>query len=346
MMNIENINQHSLSVSSPFESVGTGLREFKDRNLLEVERGEGVPNLSLKQPTRTGGGEKQTLVTSASRCTGIVKWFNPTKGFGFITPDSGTIDVFVHQSEIQLSGFRSLAQGEPVEYHLYDGEKGPKALKVTGPNGTQVKGAPRQTKSKVETKSFSPENKTSTSPARFIKFGNGFIQVASNTQVPVSTPVLAPTQITTTIPTMYSTPTPTASFPHYILTNTSLPQQITPFDMTAMPMSPTPMVLEQASHLPMSPPAHYFPVTQLGMNPSAPLTQVGMSPSTPTPQFAYTGPTKAPMQMSFVTSPQVDYSQFNSENPFELTNSFYNPNNEHLSMSMDIASPIMSPLHG
>merc|ERR550534_50669 len=85
-------------------------------------------------------------VPTGPRMSGTVKWFNPTKGFGFITPSNGGLDVFVHQSEIQLPGFRSLAQGEPVEYQLYDGQKGPKALKVTGPQGQQVKGAPRQTK--------------------------------------------------------------------------------------------------------------------------------------------------------------------------------------------------------
>lgn len=343
MLNIENQNQHSLPVSSTFETVGTGLREFKDRNLLAVERGEGVPN--VMKVTRKNGETQPSI--SANRCTGTVKWFNPTKGFGFITPDCGDIDVFVHQSEIQLPGFRSLAQGEPVEYQLYDGEKGPKALQVTGPDGTQVKGAPRQTKQKVETnKAFTPDNTTSTSPARYIRVGNHFIQVASNTQVPVSTPVLAPTQMTPALPTMYSTPTPATSFSHYILTNSAMPGQM-PYDMSAMPMSPTPMVLEQTPQLPMSPPTQYFPFTQFGMNPSTPLTQVGMSPSTPTPQFAYQGQSGTPMQMNFVSSPQVDYSQLQTsmENPFDLTNSFFNQN-EHLSMGMDIASPIMSPLHG
>jgi len=80
---------------------------------------------------------------TGQRSCGVVKWFNPTKGFGFITPKIGGPDVFVHQSEIQLDGFRSLAQGEFVEFFLITGEKGPKALKVTGPNGTEPKGAPR-----------------------------------------------------------------------------------------------------------------------------------------------------------------------------------------------------------
>jgi cold shock CspA family protein len=50
--------------------------------------------------------------------TGLVKWFDSTKGFGFITPDDGSADIFVHQSEIVANGFRSLGEGEPVEYSL------------------------------------------------------------------------------------------------------------------------------------------------------------------------------------------------------------------------------------
>jgi len=90
--------------------------------------------------------EGEGLTKATIRCSGVVKWFNPTKGFGFITPEDGGADVFVHQSEIQLGGFRSLAQGEVVEYDLLNGEKGPKALRVTGPNGAPPKGAPRQPK--------------------------------------------------------------------------------------------------------------------------------------------------------------------------------------------------------
>jgi len=90
--------------------------------------------------------EGEGLTKATIRCCGVVKWFNPTKGFGFITPEDGGADVFVHQSEIQLGGFRSLAQGEVVEYDLLNGEKGPKALRVTGPNGAPPKGAPRQPK--------------------------------------------------------------------------------------------------------------------------------------------------------------------------------------------------------
>ena len=62
--------------------------------------------------------------------TGTVKWFNDDKGFGFITPDDGTKDLFVHQSAIVGEGFRSLSEGAKVSFDAESGEKGPKAVNV------------------------------------------------------------------------------------------------------------------------------------------------------------------------------------------------------------------------
>jgi CspA family cold shock protein len=61
---------------------------------------------------------------------GTVKWFNETKGFGFITPSDGSSDCFVHQSSILVEGYRSLDEGQRVEFDLKAGEKGPKAENV------------------------------------------------------------------------------------------------------------------------------------------------------------------------------------------------------------------------
>ena len=63
------------------------------------------------------------------RLTGRVKWFNNTKGYGFIQQDSGE-DVFVHYSAIQEQGFKSLDEGQPVEFEITQGPKGPQAEKV------------------------------------------------------------------------------------------------------------------------------------------------------------------------------------------------------------------------
>lgn len=62
--------------------------------------------------------------------TGIVKWFNSEKGFGFIQQDDGGPDVFVHFSAIDAAGFRSLGENQPVEYAVTQGPKGPQAEQV------------------------------------------------------------------------------------------------------------------------------------------------------------------------------------------------------------------------
>ena len=63
--------------------------------------------------------------------TGTVKWFDAGKGFGFITPEDGGKDLFVHHSEIQCEGYATLNDGQQVEYEVGEGQKGPCATKVT-----------------------------------------------------------------------------------------------------------------------------------------------------------------------------------------------------------------------
>ncbi len=62
--------------------------------------------------------------------TGIVKWFNDGKGFGFITPDSGGKDLFAHYSEIKADGFKSLAENQRVEFEVKEGQKGLQATNI------------------------------------------------------------------------------------------------------------------------------------------------------------------------------------------------------------------------
>mmetsp|Transcript_2319 Transcript_2319/g.2588 ORF Transcript_2319/g.2588 Transcript_2319/m.2588 type:complete len:207 (-) Transcript_2319:324-944(-) len=80
-----------------------------------------------------------------AKIAGKVNWFNVAKGFGFITRDDGEGDVFVHQSDLHAEGFRSLREGEGVEFAIETGEDGRnKAVNVTGPEGACVQGAPRR----------------------------------------------------------------------------------------------------------------------------------------------------------------------------------------------------------
>lgn len=77
---------------------------------------------------------------------GKCKWFNVEKGYGFIAVDGEDRDVFVHQSDIYAPGFRSLAEGETLEFRLATDDKTGKvkAVDVTGPDGAYVQGAPRE----------------------------------------------------------------------------------------------------------------------------------------------------------------------------------------------------------
>lgn len=66
----------------------------------------------------------------SNKVTGSVKWFNETKGFGFITPDNGGADVFVHFNAIASEGFRTLTEGQKVTFNVEQGAKGPQAANV------------------------------------------------------------------------------------------------------------------------------------------------------------------------------------------------------------------------
>ena len=83
------------------------------------------------------------VAPSEGKQVGQVKWFNSEKGFGFIAPNSGGEDLFVHQSAVHAPGFRSLMEGEEVEFKTVEERGKMKAIEVTGPGGEFVQGAPR-----------------------------------------------------------------------------------------------------------------------------------------------------------------------------------------------------------
>ena len=78
----------------------------------------------------SGRDAQKAGMVGANMTQGTVKWFNDSKGFGFITPDDGSKDLFVHHSSISMDGFKTLAEGQKVEFEVVQGEKGPAAENV------------------------------------------------------------------------------------------------------------------------------------------------------------------------------------------------------------------------
>ncbi|MFW8566341.1 cold-shock protein [Orrella sp. 11846] len=70
-------------------------------------------------------------IQTSGQSTGTVKWFNDAKGFGFITPDGGGEDLFAHFSSIQMNGFKTLKEGQRVNFEIAQGPKGQQAVNIT-----------------------------------------------------------------------------------------------------------------------------------------------------------------------------------------------------------------------
>ena len=102
-----------------------GIFTFVSRSILTVPRR--VP-LIKDEGVYISGSEKEPKENIVDK--GKVKWFNERKGFGFIVPDDGGKDLFVHHSNISAEGFRSLYDGQEVEFEVAEGKKGPEATNV------------------------------------------------------------------------------------------------------------------------------------------------------------------------------------------------------------------------
>ncbi|CEG01377.1 Cold-shock protein, DNA-binding [Ostreococcus tauri] len=83
------------------------------------------------------------MAETRARTLGTVTWFNCVRGYGYVRPHDGSEDVFVHQSELQMDGFRSVWEGDEIEFELDDDERR-RAKNVTGPAGAPLKKTPKQ----------------------------------------------------------------------------------------------------------------------------------------------------------------------------------------------------------
>jgi CspA family cold shock protein len=132
---VKHPSSRSLRISSHDRSASSRRRSTwvpDVANFIDFKKSRVSPTWGASEPTRVlplrtaQSAEQEYLM----RTTGTVKWFNDAKGFGFITPADGERDCFVHYSAIQGNGFKTLAEGEAVEFDLVQGEKGPAADNV------------------------------------------------------------------------------------------------------------------------------------------------------------------------------------------------------------------------
>jgi len=122
---------------------------FAGRNLWTLGKRQEPETPMTRTDVLDKGAARKAAYDVGSRMTGVVKWFDRPKGYGFISPATGGKDIFVHQTQVHAPGFRSLAPGEDVEYVVGELDGRTHAVEVTGPGGAFVKGTPRPKEEEV-----------------------------------------------------------------------------------------------------------------------------------------------------------------------------------------------------
>lgn len=115
--------------------VGPGQKGQQVTEVLEIKEGDAPPPPRSSMGSGGGGGGPRfgaPPAGSGEEMRGVVKWYNPTKGFGFVTPESGGKDVFIHATALERSGMAPLAEGQTVTMTVVQGKKGPEAAAVRG----------------------------------------------------------------------------------------------------------------------------------------------------------------------------------------------------------------------
>lgn len=119
-----------------------------DEKTFEEHATQTTQDSTSSGDTQSETGSTEEIPTGGRRIVGQVKWFNVKKGWGFIIGENGE-DIFVHQSGVNKAGFRSLDDGEYVEYEIRSTDKGPEACNITGPSGSTVLGSQRRKRMRI-----------------------------------------------------------------------------------------------------------------------------------------------------------------------------------------------------